>query len=203
MGKYVDWTDQRFGRLTVLKKDESNKELAIKWVCLCDCGNTTIVRRGDLTSGKTLSCGCIRKEGRHRTHNLSDTRLYRIWVNIKTRCTNEKSPQYKNYGFRGIKICEEWANSFEAFYTWAMENGYDDNLTIDRIDVNGNYEPCNCRWATRKEQSLNRTDNRRLTYKGETKTFAEWSEITGIHRETIKSRLKAGLTIEQALTKAP
>jgi hypothetical protein len=150
-----------------------------------------------------MSCGCLRKAGSHRTHNLSDTRLYRIWGNIKSRCYNTNIRQYKDYGARGITVCNEWLNSFEVFYEWAMANGYSEELTIDRIDVNGNYEPSNCRWITMKEQSKNRTDNHHLTHNGETKTIAEWSEITGIHRATIESRLKAGLTIEQALTKAP
>lgn len=201
MPKFIDLTGQQFGRLTVLKRDE-NKGKFITWLCQCDCGNTTIVRGTDLKSGKILSCGCLRKSGCHRSHNMTNTRLYRIWGNIKSRCTNKNVRQYKDYGGKGIKVCSEWTQSFETFFHWAMANGYADDLTIDRIDVNGDYEPSNCRWATRKEQSLNRSDNHYLTYNDETKTIAEWSEITGIHRATIESRLKAGMTIEQALTKA-
>lgn len=201
MPKFIDLTGQQFGRLTVLKRAE-NKGKFTTWLCQCDCGNTTMVRGTDLKSEKTLSCGCLRKSGCHRSHNMTKTRLYRIWGNIKSRCTNKNVRQYKDYGGKGVKVCSEWTQSFEAFFDWAMANGYADNLTIDRIDVNGDYEPSNCRWATRKEQSLNRSDNHYLTYNDERKTIAEWAEITGIHRATIESRLKAGLTTEQALTKA-
>lgn len=201
--RFHDLTGEQFGKLTVLKKDESKGNDRIKWLCLCECGNTKTIRGSDLRSGKIKSCGCARIKGNHRTHNMTNTRIYRIWCNVKSRCTNSNIKQYKDYGGRGITVCDEWLNSFEAFYDWSIANGYAENLTIERIDVNGNYEPSNCKWATTKEQSLNRTDNHKLTCEGETKTIAEWSEITGIHRSTIESRLKAGLTIEQALSKAP
>lgn len=119
---------------------------------------------------------------------------------MKSRCTNTTIKAYKDYGGRGIKVCDEWLNSFEAFYDWAMKNGYADHLSIDRIDVNGNYCPENCRWATRKTQQMNKTNNLLIDFNGEKHTLAEWSEITGINRATIKSRLNAGWTIEKALT---
>ena len=202
MPSFIDLTGRRYGKLVVLNRDENNKGRNVKWVCVCDCGSQTTVCGNDLKAGKTVSCGCLRKEGSHRTHSMSRTRLYRIWGNMKSRCTNSNVKQYKDYGARGITVCQEWMDSFETFKEWAMANGYSEELTIDRIDVNGNYNPSNCRWITRKEQSLNRTDNHWLNYKGETKTIAEWSAITGIHRATIESRLRNGMTTEQALEKA-
>jgi hypothetical protein len=197
-----DLTGQRFGMLTVLQR-EGTKNGHVTWLCECDCGNMSIVRGSDLHSGKAATCGCRKKAGLHRTHELTGTRLYRIWRNVKTRCENESFKQYKDYGGRGIAICQEWKADFESFHKWAISNGYADNLTLDRIDVNGNYEPSNCRWVSMKEQSRNRTDNYCLTYNGETKILADWAEITGINRETIKSRIEAGKTVEEALTKAP
>ena len=203
MPGFVDLTGSSFGKLTVLKRSEESAKNGVKWVCQCDCGNVTIVRGNDMKMGKTLSCGCTKKSGTHRSHSKTGTRLYRIWGNVKTRCTNKNIKQYKDYGGKGITICDEWKDSFEAFYEWAMSNGYSDELTIDRIDANGNYEPSNCRWATRREQALNRTDNHYLTYGGETKTLVEWSEITGLNPTTITSRIQLGFSIEEALTKAP
>ncbi|MBO7171268.1 MAG: hypothetical protein J6W28_08845, partial [Clostridia bacterium] len=123
------------------------------------------------------------------THGQTHTRLHHIWHGIKQRCLNPKSYIYKNYGGRGITVCDEWRDSFEVFYGWAMANGYADDLTIDRIDVNGNYEPLNCRWATSKEQGNNRRTNHLLTYKGQTRTTQEWADIKGLSRECIRWRL--------------
>ena len=129
-------------------------------------------------------------------------RLYRIWTDMKRRCYDEKRSEYKNYGGRGIEICQEWKNSFEAFRNWATENGYTDELTIDRIDVNGNYEPSNCRWATLKEQANNMRTNTMITYKGETKTLAQWAESFGINYHTLVSRLyQENLPFEEAVKK--
>lgn len=198
--KLVDLTGQRFGRLTVIRRCGTAENLKPTWLCQCDCGNKKIVRGSDLKSGKQISCGCRRKEGTHLIHGKTNERIHRIWANMKTRCTNANIKAYKDYGGRGITVCDEWLNSFESFYKWSIENGYSDNLTLDRIDADGNYCPENCRWATMKEQQRNRTNNRRITYNGETHTVADWSIITGIHRATINSRLKSGWTIEKTLT---
>lgn len=132
-------------------------------------------------------------------HGLCHTRLYSIYTSMKSRCYYKRNKEYKNYGARGIVICEEWLNSFEAFYSWAMNNGYKDNLTIDRINVNGNYEPNNCRWVTMKIQNNNRRNNHYITYNNETHTVAEWASIKNISSDTIFKRLRNNWSIEKAL----
>ena len=164
MGKFVDLTGQRFGRLVVLKRAENKGERPM-WLCECECGNIKTVRGCDLKNGHTQSCGCLHKEVvtsilesnvNQNSHGKRRTRLYSIWCGVKTRCFNEGRKCFKDYGGRGITVCDEWRNSFEAFYEWAMANGYADNLTIDRIDVNGDYSPENCRWITLDQQQRNK-----------------------------------------------
>lgn len=150
---------QRFGMLYVLER-HSKKGKVVFYTCKCDCGNLKTVRAGDLRSGRTTSCGCygqkMLEENRKFEHGLSNTRLYSIWDGMKKRCYSPKHESYKYYGGRGITICDEWRNNFKLFYDWALDNGYKEYLTIDRIDVNGNYEPSNCRWVTMKEQAKNK-----------------------------------------------
>ena len=135
------------------------------------------------------------------THHQSGTKLYDVWCAAKARCNNPKNKNYKHYGGRGIKVCDEWENSFQAFYEWAMANGYKEGLSIDRIDNDGNYEPANCRWVTQEEQCNNRRTSHKLTYEGETHTITEWSKITGIKRKIISQRVNnLGWSIERALT---
>lgn len=200
MKKASDLTGQRFGRLVVLKRDFSRKKAAF-WICQCDCGKETTVQSCHLRSGATQSCGCLHMENGYKTtwkkHGDYKTRLYHIWITMKSRCFNKKD---KRYGGRGITVCSEWSESFEAFRDWALANGYRDDLTIDRIDVDGNYEPSNCRWATKLEQQSNKRTNRLLTAFGETHTESEWARITGINVSTIYARLKRGWTVDRALT---
>lgn len=127
-------------------------------------------------------------------------RLYSIWHNMKSRCYYRKSEKYKDYGGRGIIVCDEWRNNFQAFYDWAMSHGYADDLTIDRKDVNGNYEPSNCRWVTQKEQHNNTRKNHYITYNGETKTAAEWARQYGIHRCVLNNRIRRGWNFEKAIS---
>ena len=136
-------------------------------------------------------------KGNYR-HGMRHTRIYNIWRSMRQRCTNPKCINYKNYGGRGIKVCPEW-EQFQTFHKWAIDNGYSDELTIDRIDVNGNYEPSNCRWISYKEQSNNKTNNRRIEVGGEVHTMSEWAEIKGIKVSVIWYRLESGWTPERAV----
>lgn len=159
MGKFIDLTGQKFGRLTVIELDSNNTCTEKKWVCSCECGVITSVRGSALRNGITVSCGCYQREVVKKvntTHGMNETRIHRIWSAMKQRCYNPNSTAYKNYGGRGIIVCNEWKNDFSKFCFWALNNGYSDELSIDRIDNDGIYEPDNCRWATRKQQNNNK-----------------------------------------------
>ena len=206
MPKMHELVGSKFGRLTVcaIKQCENSKRNLLQ--CQCECGNTTFVSRCDLVSGKTKSCGCLRKETTaimRKTHGQSNSRLYRIWNAMKERCQCTTNIQYKDYGGRGIAVCDEWKNSFESFSNWALSNGYADNLTIDRIDTNDNYCPENCKWSTEKEQNSNKRNNHILSYNGKSQTIQQWSEETGICFTTILYRVNHGWPIERALTQKP
>lgn len=205
MGKKAeDLTGQRFGRLTVIRRDDSRKKAAY-WLCVCDCGNEKVVQSCHLRSGATVSCGCLHMENAFKsnwsTHGGSGTRLYAEWIGMKGRCCNKRNKRYPDYGGRGIKVCSEWLDSFEAFREWALANGYQDDLTIERKDVNGDYCPENCCWATQKEQQNNRRNNHLLTYKGKTQTLTQWAAETGINEMALRSRInKLHWSTERALT---
>ena len=182
-----------------------------QWLCKCQCGTEIVTRGAYLKNGNTKSCGCTKIEWAKKhvkelnksqiKHNDSKTRLYKIWIGMKDRCNNPNNSRYLSYGGRGIFVCKEWNNSYESFKNWSLHNGYQENLSIDRINVNGNYEPNNCRWATNKEQQNNMTTNKLLTYNNETHTLSEWSEITGINKSTLSKRInRSGWSVEKALT---
>lgn len=190
-GHYKDITGQKFGRLTTLYRLHNYHKQGTYWLCICDCGNFKEVSIGALGK-QTNSCGCLQKESRIKTHIIhgkSNSRLFTIWRNIKARCYNQNEPAYNNYGARGIMMCDEWIHDFQAFYDWSISNGYNDTLTIDRINVNGNYEPNNCRWANAKQQAQNRRTSKIYTINGETHCLKEWCEILNLNYRTIHKRI--------------
>lgn len=194
----------RFGRLSVIKKGTNTPTGKSRWICICDCGNECVVTGSDLASGHTKSCGCGRvdrlvKAAYSTTHGESKTRLYHIWYSMRQRCYYIKHKSYREYGGRGITVCDEWRDSFEAFRDWALSHGYSDTLTIDRINNDGNYCPENCRWVNTKQQVRNRRNTRTITYRGQIKSIAEWSEITGISAPAIIQRINAGWSPERTL----
>ena len=209
-----DLIGKKFGKLTVLGLDHiekytypNGKTVNIEYLkCKCDCGNFYSVRKYKLLSGHTRSCGCLRKEVVKNKkpatiHGLHKTRIYQTWHHMKQRCYDKGLSSYKDYGGRGITIYSEWQDNFMAFYDWAMNNGYSDELSIDRIDNNKGYFPENCRWITMKEQQRNTRNNRLITYNNETHCLAEWAEILNIKKGTLLTRLnKLKWTVERAFT---
>lgn len=202
MTKAIDITGKKFNLLTAVERVENGSNGQARWKCLCDCGNTTYVSAANLKSGAVKSCGCLRhRSAPNRTHGMSKSRLYLEWAGIKSRCFYKGAKKYKHYGGRGIKICSEWAESFEAFKDWALRSGYNDSLTIERVDVNGNYCPENCKWITRKEQGFNTRRNVVITYNGKTQTLLEWVEELGLDYKRVHNRLfKLGWTFERAIS---
>ena len=205
MSKCIDLTGQKFGRLTVIERAENAKDRHSQWLCRCDCGKTLIVRGKSIRSGDTKSCGCysrnltIQRNYKHG-HSKKD-RIYNIWNAMKKRCYYKKDKCYKDYGERGISVCKEWLHDFQTFYNWAMANGYKEDLSLDRINVNGNYEPSNCRWATNKEQANNTRRNRTITYQGKIQTIKQWANEININYHTLYSRIYTShWDIEKALT---
>lgn len=203
-----DLTGRQFGFLTVLETSNNRSNEGRKvWKCLCECGNVVEKDTKALLTGGVRSCGCKRAELHNQSdkcvkHGMYNTRLYRTWSAMRNRCSNSANHAYRYYGGRGITVCSEW-EEFESFMEWAMENGYQENLTIDRINVDGNYEPDNCRWATLEIQANNKRTSKYIEFQGEKHTVSEWSRITGFSKELIAQRLKRGWTEEETLTIPP
>lgn len=195
MNKYKNLTGKHFGKLKVEKYFGMDTKHHHLWECHCECGKTILLSSTDLNRKHIKSCGCF-----SRPIGLSYSRLSRILRNIKQRCYNTNNPRFNVYGAKGITICDEWKNDFMSFYTWAMENGYRDDLTIDRIDVNGNYEPKNCRWISNQEQQFNKNTNVNITYNNKTQCIKLWSIETGIPAKAISWRLKHNWSVERTLT---
>jgi len=175
----------------------------VMWVCACDCGNTCSVRSKALRNGVTRSCGCLHKEllsRSRKTHGMSETKLCQVWSGIKKRCINPRQKAYADYGGRGIRVCDRWIDSFDNFLLdMGLPPG--DKHTIDRIDNDGDYEPSNCRWATRSEQARNKRNSIRITLYGKTLSISDWADETGLTRSAITQRISNGWSVEDALTK--
>lgn len=211
----IDLTGKRFGRLTVLCKAPrrpEEKSPRVRWECLCDCGNRTIVRSDHLRRGITKSCGCLQPEVASAYMKIhcpkprygeSRDRIHNIWYLMNYRCNTEKCEAYKHYGGRGIKVCEEWANGDEGYFKfkeWALNNGYADDLTIDRINNNGDYEPSNCRWVNETVQANNKRGTKFVEYNGSQYTIGDLSMMSGIQYKTLWGRLDSGWDVERAIS---
>lgn len=206
----------RYGRLTVIERKENNKHKIAMYLCKCDCGNEKVIKGTALRNGTTKSCGCYQRDVASATakvyiasenfkpptryrHGYANTRLFEIWCRMRERCTNPAKDHYDRYGGRGIKVCNEWMKDFVPFKEWALANGYQDNLSIDRIDNDGDYSPDNCRWATQSEQCRNRSNTVKLTHNGETKPLADWSELYGVKYKLAHERYKKGWPFERIM----
>jgi len=203
MGKKVfDIIGNRYGRWVVLENAGKNPHGEKQVLCRCDCGVQKVMRRSLITLGYSKSCGCYAREisvEKATSHGCSGTRIYRIWAGIIQRCyNNTKDCEWKKYGGRGISMCNDWRD-FCNFNEWALANGYNDELTIDRIDNNGNYEPSNCRWATVYEQNNNRRTNKIISFNGVTGTVREFADKYRLKYSCLYARLKLGWDIESAL----
>ena len=204
--KTRDITGQRFGNLTAVRFDHRDERTVGGqhfWMFRCDCGNDVILRKNSVTSSNTTCCSeCSRrqKSRRNTKHGGVGTRLYREWAGIIQRCTNPKDSSWDRYGAKGITICDTWRD-FAIFQEWALENGYDDTLTIDRINSSGNYEPSNCRWASVREQANNKQGTLYVEYCGETLPLSYWSDRLGIPYHTLYDRLyRYGWAVDRAFT---
>ena len=207
-GIMIELTGQRFGRLTVRSYSHSND--AAYWNCVCDCGNTSVVKGTSLRYGSTKSCGCGQKEQAVKNviasaakRNLGykhRLRLQGVLHGMRARCLNQSDKRWDRYGGRGITICAEWLAGNRAFYAWAMANGYEPGLEIDRIDFNGNYCPENCRFVTDKVQANNTSRNHYVTWNGETLTVAQWADRIGVRSQALQHRFSRGWPLERAMT---
>lgn len=200
MKKVKNLIGQKFNKLSVIQRAKNSKSGNIRWLCKCECGKYTIVSSQNLKTGHTKSCGCLNKNATYITHNKSKTKLYKIWQGMKKRCFNKNEEHYKYYGERGIIVCDEWKNDFMSFYNWAINNEYKDNFTIERIDVNGNYEPSNCKWVTFQEQGYNKTNSKLYELNGEIKCLSQWCKLYNVDYHLVYKRLQRGWDLKSSLT---
>lgn len=189
--KILDIKGKRFGKLIAIERVKNVKK-KVSWKCLCDCGKETNVLTTNLTSNRIKSCGCLKNQKlieRSTKHNQRHTKLYEVWKTMKQRCSNPNHISYHNYGGRGIIVCDEWENNYQAFYEWSIKNGYKEGLSIDRINNDGNYEPSNCRWADRFTQNNNTRQNKPITINGVTKTIHQWANEYNIPVNLVRNRI--------------
>ena len=210
--KNTDITGKKFGKLTAIRLDHKGKNKSLQsvqyWLFKCDCGKEKIIKKQNVLNGNTKSCGCIHRDSlikRNKKHGLSYTRLYVVYAGMKARCYDKKHISYKYYGERGISVCDEWKNDFNSFHEWSIKNGYDENAkkgecTIDRIDVNGNYCPENCRWINIEKQNRNHRNNKKITINGKTLCMTEWEDVLGFPVGTIRRRTNLGWPIERIIS---
>ena len=198
MAKFEDLSGKRFGKWTVIERADNNSCGSARWICKCDCG-TIAIKPGESVKKSKQGCRKCYVSPRKK-HGGKGSRLYECWRHMRYRCDNKSNQAYPMYGGRGIKVCAEWYD-FGKFQEWALENGYSDNLTLDRIDVNGNYEPKNCRWADAVVQMNNRRSTPHYTLGDKSLTISEWARETGIPRSTILNRLKRGWSFKDAVEK--
>lgn len=191
-----DYSGQKFNNVTFVGFSHM-KGTHSYWNCVCDCGKNFTARADCVTSGNTKSCGCLVKTTRHIEHGYAKTKLYHVYYSMRTRCYNAKDKSYKHYGARGISIYPAWLSDYKSFHEWAMNNGYREGLSIDRIDVNGNYEPSNCRWVDCKTQCRNTRRNTHITINGKEKLLVEWCELYNVNMATACYRIKRGLPMEK------
>lgn len=197
----IDLTGHKYGKLTVLKIDTDIPGKKKKWLCKCDCGNEIVTTASNLRGGHTKSCVVCGIEASRQAkikHGQSHTKLFYVWNSMKNRCENPNAKSYKDYGAKGISVCEEWHDS-SKFFEWAFANGYEDGLEIDRIDVYGNYEPSNCRWITKRENANNKRNNKLIDHNGMTKTLAEWSRYYDVSYKNLSRLLIKGYSMDNAI----
>ncbi len=202
--KMIEMSGERFGLLTVCDRaNKSDSSGNVYWNCVCECGKEIVVSGCHLRSGHTKSCGCFFAEAisnANRVHGQSDTRLHNIWMGMINRCELPTFKNYANYGARGISVCKAWRQDFQSFFDWSVSNGYRNDLSIDRIDNDGNYEPSNCQWVTAKVQANNTRRNVRVEIDGISRTVSEWSSVYDISQLTIAQRIRRGWDPVDAVT---
>lgn len=199
----IDLSGRRYGSLTVIRLAVDIPGKKKKWICRCDCGRETIVSACNLRNGHTKhcsKCGYKAMSEKNRTHGGTGSNLYLVWCTMRNRCERTGVKSYSDYGGRGVSVCEEWKD-FQNFKSWALSNGYEHGLEIDRMNVNGDYCPENCRWVTRLINANNKRNNRVVEYNGEKKTLAEWARYYGVNYKLLHKHVSAGYSFTDAINK--